>query len=206
MITAIEDYFRLGCGRCARFATADCSVQHWATGLLALRSICQGEGLIEAVKWGHPVYMHAGRNVAILGAFRGDFRITFMNAALLADPDGVLEKQGPHTQNPDAMRFVDVAMVMQQGDVIRGFLRQATGFAQSGVRAVREARDIDLPDALLAALEDDPRLAAAWAGLTPGRQRSHVLQIAGGKAAATRAARVAKLRPRILAGKGAQEY
>ncbi len=29
MITDIEDYFRQGCGRCERFATADCATQQW---------------------------------------------------------------------------------------------------------------------------------------------------------------------------------
>ena len=204
MITQIDDYFALGCGRCAWFATADCSVQHWQAGVLALRAICLGEGLAEVVKWGHPVYMHAGRNVAILGAFRGDFRITFMHAGLLEDPEGWLERQGPNTTHPDALRFTGAEQV--QADVVRGFLQQAMAFAVAGVKPTKAAGDLTLPDELVQALDDDPRLAEAWAGLTPGRQRSHVLQIAGGKAAATRAARVVKLAPRILAGKGAQEY
>ena len=63
MITDIEDFFSLGCGRCSRFATADCSTRQWADGLLALRRICLDLGLVEAVKWGHPCYLHAGRNI-----------------------------------------------------------------------------------------------------------------------------------------------
>jgi uncharacterized protein YdeI (YjbR/CyaY-like superfamily) len=204
MITEIDDYFAKGCGRCARFATADCSVQRWQVGLLALRGICLGEGLVETVKWGHPVYMHAGRNVAIIGAFRGEFRITFMNAGLLVDAEGLLERQGPHSAVADALKFRDVGEV--QAEVVQGFLRQAMGFAAAGVKADRVAAEVDVPAELLAALDDDPLLAQAWAALTPGRQRSHVLMIAGGKARATREARVVKLAPRILAGKGAQEY
>jgi uncharacterized protein YdeI (YjbR/CyaY-like superfamily) len=204
MITDIEDFFRLGCGRCARFATADCSVQRWQAGLLGLRAICVGEGLVEVVKWGHPVYMHAGRNVAIMGAFRGEFRITFMNAGLLADPDGRLERQGPNSHVADALKFRDEAEV--RAEVVQGFLRQAMGFAAAGVKAERVVTELDLPEELLAALDDDPVLAEAWAALTPGRQKSHVLMIVGGKASTTRAGRVVKLAPRILAGKGAQEY
>jgi uncharacterized protein YdeI (YjbR/CyaY-like superfamily) len=204
MITEIEDFFQLGCGRCARFSTADCSVQRWQAGLLALRAICVGEGLEEVVKWGHPVYMHAGRNVAIMGAFRGEFRITFMNAGLLVDADGLLERQGPNSHVADALKFRDVAEV--RADVVRGFLRQAMGFAAAGIREERVVTELELPEELLAALDDDPMLAEAWAGLTPGRQKSHVLMISGAKASATRAGRVVKLSPRILAGKGANEY
>jgi len=50
MITEIEDYFSLGCGRCERFATADCSTQKWAGGLLALRQLCIDLKLVETVK------------------------------------------------------------------------------------------------------------------------------------------------------------
>jgi uncharacterized protein YdeI (YjbR/CyaY-like superfamily) len=205
MITQIDDYFAKGCGRCARFATADCSVQHWHAGVLALRDLCLGQGLVEVVKWGHPVYMHAGRNLAIIGAFRGDFRLTFMHAALLADPDGMLERQGPNTPQPDAMRFTDAAQVAAKSPAITGFLQQAMGFAAAGIKPAKVVGDLALPDELLSALDDDPLLAEAWAALTPGRQKSHVLQIAGAKAAATRVARVARLAPRILAGKGANE-
>ena len=52
MITEIEDFFSIGCGRCERFATADCSVRHWAAGLRALRAICVDLRLVETVKWG----------------------------------------------------------------------------------------------------------------------------------------------------------
>ena len=79
MITDAEDFFTKGCGRCARFATPDCSTRQWIRGLNQLRRICRDMGLEEVVKWAHPTYMHAGRNIAIFGAFRGDFRLSFMN-------------------------------------------------------------------------------------------------------------------------------
>jgi len=63
MITEIEDFFTLGCGRCVRFATADCSTRQWDAGLQALRRLCLDLQLEETVKWGHPCYMHAGRNI-----------------------------------------------------------------------------------------------------------------------------------------------
>jgi uncharacterized protein YdeI (YjbR/CyaY-like superfamily) len=77
MITQINDYFTLGCGRCDRFATADCSIQQWRSGLLALRKILNDLQLVETVKWGHPVYMHHNRNIVIIGALRGDYRLSF---------------------------------------------------------------------------------------------------------------------------------
>jgi uncharacterized protein YdeI (YjbR/CyaY-like superfamily) len=77
MITDIKDYFSKGCGRCDRFATPDCSTQKWNSGLKELRRICLDVGLVEVVKWGHPCYVHGDRNIAIIGAHRAEFRLSF---------------------------------------------------------------------------------------------------------------------------------
>lgn len=205
MIKAIEDYFAKGCGRCERFATADCSTRAWSTGLAELRRICRGEGLVETVKWGHPCYMHAGRNIAILGALRDDFRISFFDAALLRDPEQVLEKAGPNTRHADLIRFTDNRQVAAREKLLVAYLREAMGHAAAGTRAPKPERSVELPAELVAALRADPELGRAFRSLTPGRQRSYVIALAGAKAAATRQARLAKFRARILAGKGAQE-
>ncbi len=203
MITEIEDFFTKGCGRCDRFDTPDCSARKWSRGLDALRQLCLGAGLSEAVKWGHPCYMHAGRNVAIIGAFRGDFRLTFFNAALLKDPEGVLEKQGPNTQNPGMMRFDDVAQVAAQAAVITAYLHEAASYAEAGVLPIKVATELDFPEELIEAMDADPELAEAFHALTPGRQRSYLFNLNQTKVEQTRRNRIEKFRPHILAGKGA---
>ncbi|MDP3264521.1 MAG: YdeI/OmpD-associated family protein [Tabrizicola sp.] len=205
MITDIEDYFSLGCGRCARFATPDCSARRWASGLADLRRICRDAGLTETVKWGHPCYMHAGRNIALIGALRGDFRLNFFNAALMQDRDHVLERQGPNTPHPDSLRFTDTAAARAMEPTIRAYLAEAMGYAEAGTLPAKPQTEIDLPPELIEALDMDPDLAEAFHRLTPGRQRSYVILLSGAKASATRLARIEKARPRILAGKGAKE-
>jgi uncharacterized protein YdeI (YjbR/CyaY-like superfamily) len=205
MITDIEDYFAKGCGRCDRFATPDCSTRLWVQGQADLRRVCRAVGLEETVKWAHPCYMHAGRNIAIMGAFRGDFRLTFMNAALLSDPEHVLEKQGPNTQTPDAIRFTDNAQVARMETVIRAYLLEAMGYAEQGITPPKVMRDLDLPEELVEALDGDPDLAEAFHALTPGRQKSYVIALSSAKTSATRVARIAKYRAHILAGKGAMD-
>jgi uncharacterized protein YdeI (YjbR/CyaY-like superfamily) len=205
MITEIGDYFARGCGRCARFDTPDCSARRWAGELAALRALCLGAGLAEVVKWGHPCYMHAGRNVAILGAFRDDVRLSFFEAGLLSDPDGLLERQGPNTRVPDALRVRAPGAVAALAPAVRGFLAQAMEHAEAGRRAPRDPGEADLPEELIEALDADAELAEAFARLTPGRQRSHAIALASARAPATRIARIGRLRGRILAGKGATE-
>jgi uncharacterized protein YdeI (YjbR/CyaY-like superfamily) len=205
MITDIEDYFRLGCGRCNRFSTAQCSTRNWDSGLKDLRQICLAAGLIETVKWGHPCYMHAGRNIAIIGAFRNDFRLTFFNAALMRDPEGLLERQGPNTPCPDVIRFGANTQVSRLAPAIASYLRESMGYAEAGLKPAKTANDIELPDELVEALDADPELAEAFHLLTPGRKKSYVINLGAAKTSATRVSRIVKFRAHILAGKGAAE-
>lgn len=203
MITDVAVFFTDGCGRCDRFATAACASKIWADGLAGLRALCLGAGLTETAKWGHPCYMFAGRNLAIIGAFKGDFRLTFFNAALMTDPMGILEKQGPNSQNPDMMRFTSVASVTEKSAHITAYLTEAMGYAQAGITPPKTVRDIDTPPELIETLDADPALAEAFCALTPGRQKSWLFHLNSTKSPATRYARIEKGRTKIMAGKGA---
>jgi uncharacterized protein YdeI (YjbR/CyaY-like superfamily) len=205
MITDIEHYFESGCGRCDRFATPDCSTRFWADGLADLRRICRDAGMSEHVKWGHPCYMHGGRNIVIIGAFREDFRLTFFNAALMRDPHGALVGQGPNSQHPDCFRFDDSSQVVAAEPIIREYLTEAMAYAEQGIKPAKVERELELPDELVEALESDPELAQAFALLTPGRQRSYVFALNSAKTSATKVARIIKYRDKILAGKGAND-
>ena len=205
MITNIEDYFSKGCGRCSRFDTADCSTKKWAAGLDALRSICIELDLEETVKWGHPCYVHAGRNIAIIGAHRGDFRLSFFNAALMTDPENVLIRRGPNTQHPDMFLFDNVDDVLARAPIIRKYLSEAMGYAAEGKRAPTVTAAVELPEELTDALDADPELSEAFHALTPGRQRSYAINLNSAKKSETRVARIWKFRDKILAGKGALE-
>lgn len=205
MITDIEDYFAKGCGRCPRFDTADCSTWRWRTGLEALRSICRFADLTETVKWRHPCYMHAGRNIVIIGALREDFRLSFFNEALMQDPKRVLERQGPNTRHPDMIRFTSNDQVAKMETTIRAYLDEAKDYAAAGRKPPKEDSEPHLPEELAEALDADPELAEAFHALTPGRRRSYVINLNGAKQSATRMTRIAKFRDRIIAGKGSME-
>lgn len=206
MITDVEDFFARGCGRCDRFATPDCSTRLWLKGLLTLRRICRDAGLTETAKWGHPCYMHAGRNIAIIGAFRDDFRLTFFNAALMQDPESALQKQGPNTKHPDCIRFTDNDAPAAMEPVIRAYLAESMGYAERGILPTKEPSEVDMPPELIEALDADPDLAEAFAALTPGRQKSWAFHLSTAKTSTTRLSRIEKGRAKIMAGKGATEY
>ena len=205
MITNPDEFFIKGCGRCARFATPDCSTRPWIKGLNELRRICLAMDLSETVKWAHPVYMHVGRNIALFGAFRGDFRLSFLNPGLLTDSEGVLEPQGPNSQTPSMIRFTAVEQVGEMEPIIRAYLQQLMDSAEAGTRVPKVHREIEIPEELIEAIDSDPELAAAFQTLTPGRRKSYLFNLNQAKQSATRIARIEKFRHRIIAGKGLME-
>lgn len=205
MIKDPDEFFAKGCGRCDRFATAACSARQWADGLARLRALCLELGLEETAKWGHPCYMHAGRNVVLIGALREEFRLNFFHAALMKDPKRILEKQGANTQHADSLRFTDAREVTKLAPTIRAYIKEAMGYAATGTKPPKTQAALALPEELSAALAKDAELAAAFEQLTPGRKRSYVINLNGAKTTATRQMRIAKFRNHILAGKGALE-
>ncbi len=203
MITDIDDYFTKGCGRCDRFDTPDCSTRFWVAGLNDLRRICRDMGLIETVKWAHPCYMAADRNVVMIGAFLSNFVLTFFNPALMTDPDGVLEPAGPNAQHPSLIRFTDVDEVAKREVTIRAYLAEAIGYAKAGILPEKTVSEIEIPDELTEAMDGDPELAEAFNALTPGRQKSYAFALNSTANPSTRFARIARFRDKIIAGKGA---
>ncbi|MCB2113781.1 MAG: YdeI/OmpD-associated family protein [Parvularculaceae bacterium] len=205
MITEIEDFFAKGCGRCPRFDTDACSTRKWRDGLARLRAICLSAGLEEKVKWGHPCYMHADRNIALIGAFQNNFRLSFFNAALLKDADGVLEKPGPNTQNPNMICFTSNDGPNKLKRTILSYLDEAKGYAECGLKPPQVQNAPELPAELVEALDADSELAEAFHALTPGRRKSYVFNLNQAKKPETRIGRIEKFRDKIIAGKGAME-
>ena len=198
----VEDYLVDGCGRCKDYRTPQCKVNTWREVLLRLRAIVLEEGLEETLKWKQPCYLFNGTNVGLVTCFRERAVFSFFKGALLPDPEGRLVAAGPNSQSGRYFEFRSVEDVEVGEGALRTLIREAIKVEREGskVKVARKAEPV--PDELQAALDDDPMLAEAFHALTPGRQRSHILHVSGAKQSETRANRVEKCRPKILAGKG----
>ena len=178
----------------------------WPAEMAALRALALDCGLGEALKWGKPCFTADGANVAILQPFVAELRLMFFKGALLPDPAGLLGSQGANTQAARVLRVTSVDDITRQGAAIRALLRDAILAETAGLTPPQPARhDLALPDELVSRLADDAELAAAWAALTPGRQRSWVLHLGAARQSGTREARIDRARPLILAGRGQTE-
>ncbi len=176
--------------------------QRWRDETEALRTVLLDCGLNEELKWGKPCYTFEGRNVAIIQGFKPHCALMFFKGALLKDSEEVLVKQGENSQAAMRMEFTDVGQVSEMESTLRAYLAEAIEVERAGLQVDFKAkRELSFPDELVGAFEENPELKAAFDALTPGRQRAYNLHFSGAKKSATRATRIAKCSPKILAGK-----
>lgn len=174
----------------------------WQAELRALRRILLDLGLEERLRWRQPCYAADGDNIAILGQRKTGCEVAFFRGALLSDPAGVLIMPGPNTRTGRLMRFTSVAEIQAQETQIRIFVAESIAHRQAGTTIKPAETPTDLLAELVQCFEDDPALEAAFAALTPGRQRGYLLLFEGAKQSATRTKRILAARDRIMQGKG----
>ena len=175
----------------------------WRDAFEKLRALLIDSVLVEDMKWGHPCYTLDDKNVVLMHGFKEYCALLFHKGALMKDPKRILIQQTANVQSARQIRFTSAADVTAQAKTLKVYVREAIRVERSGAKVVRkETKDFAMPAELQKRLGADPRLKAAFAALTPGRQRGYILYLAGAKQATTRAARVEKCVPRILAGLG----
>ncbi len=203
MGSAADTFFAEGCGRCPLGGTAACKVHRWADELAALRAVLLGAGLTETRKWGVACYVHEGRNVALLSALKDACTVGFLQGALLDDPAQLLQPPGPHSHAARVWRVTTLQQIETHRSAFSELLVAAMAARARGARVAKpDPQAQPSPEGWAEVLTRDPALRAAFANLTPGRQRGYLLHFGSAKQPATLIARVTKCRPRILSGLG----
>ena len=175
----------------------------WRQELTQLREILLASGLTEDLKWGVPCYAFEGKNVALIHAFKEYCAILFNKGVLLEDPKGVLIQQTKNVQAARQIRFASAQQVTKLEKTVAAYIREAIELERAGRKVqFKKTEDFELPEELQSKLSSNAKLKAAFASLTPGRQRAYIFYFSQPKLPKTRAARVAKNIPRILDGLG----
>nr|WP_315400544.1 YdeI/OmpD-associated family protein [uncultured Duganella sp.] len=175
----------------------------WTDEVRELRSICLGSGLVEDLKWGKPCYTLDGGNVVLIHSFKAYCALLFFKGALLDDAGGLLIRQTDNVQAARQIRFTGVAQIRKLKSVVKAYIAQAVALEKSDAKVeYKKTEDFAVPEEFQARLDDTPALKAAFEALTPGRRRAYLLHFSSAKQSKTRAARVLKATPDILAGKG----
>lgn len=176
----------------------------WSEEMAALRPILLANGLDESIKWGKPCYSHDGSNVVILQPFKDHLSLMFFKGALLADPAGVLEEQGPNSRSAKRIRFASVGDVTRLARTVQAYIAEAIDAEEAGLE-VGPPPPVAFVQELQDRLANDPAFRAGFTALTPGRQREYNLHFSSPKQAATRTARIDKHADKIMGGKGLRD-
>ena len=175
----------------------------WREAFAMLRDIVLDCGLTEGMKWGQPCYMLDGGNIVLIHGFKDYCALLFFKGALMRDPDSLLIQQTEAVQAGRQIRFTDTAQIAGMTAALKAYVGEAVAVEQAGLQVAKKTTaEYPVPEEFQAQLDARPELRAAFEALTPGRQRGYLLHFAGAKQSQTRAARVEKQSPRILAGKG----
>ena len=174
----------------------------WRPELQRLREILASTELVEAVKWGAPCYTHDGKNVVGIGAFKSYFGLWFHQGALLKDSANVLiNAQEGKTRALRQWRMQSANDIKPA--IIRRYVKEAIGHIDAGTQVQpRRSRPVVVPDELTRALRRRKGALAAFRRLRPGLQREYANYIAEAKRDDTKARRVDKILPMIVAGVG----
>jgi uncharacterized protein YdeI (YjbR/CyaY-like superfamily) len=202
-ISSVEAYLTEGCGRCSHYATPQCKVHLWTKELIEFRRIVLSCGLTEEIKWSMPCYTHKGKNILIISAFKNYASINFFKGALIQDPQGILAKAGENSQSARLLKMTNYTEIIRQEDHIRAYIFDAILVEEAGLKVeTKPISDQNIPESLQNLIDNNPEVATAYAALTPGRKRSHIIYISGAKQTATQERRAIQCIEKILKGQG----
>jgi uncharacterized protein YdeI (YjbR/CyaY-like superfamily) len=175
----------------------------WGKELEKLREILLASPLIEELKWNQPCYTFQGKNVIVISGMKESCAFAFFKGALLKDVHGVLTAPGKHSQSTRWIKFASVKEIAEMKSVLNAYIREAIEVEKSGVKLkLKKTSDLKFPEELQTMLDEFPNFKSAFESLTPGRQRAYIYHFSAPKQAKSREARVQKLMPHILEGKG----
>jgi uncharacterized protein YdeI (YjbR/CyaY-like superfamily) len=199
----VDVYLADGCGRCPLGGTPECKVHRWTKELKQLRTLVLDCGLTEEVKWGVPCYTFDNRNILVVSALKDYCSLSFFKGALIEDTKGILDKPGENTQSARLIKFKTVREISDLKPVLKYYIRQAIEVEKNGLKVDLKAKsELIVPVELQQKLDERPALHAAFASLTPGRQRGYILYFTAAKQSKTRESRIEKWSPHILEGRG----
>jgi uncharacterized protein YdeI (YjbR/CyaY-like superfamily) len=175
----------------------------WEEELEKLRMLILNCGLTEELKWGCPCYTFQKNNIVLIHAFKEYCALLFFKGALLNDVNGMLIQQTENVQAARQIRFTNVLEIVEREAILTAYVFEAVEVEKAGLKVeLKKTTEFVIPEEFQHKLTTIPALEAAFAALTPGRQRAYLLHFSAPKQSRTREDRVEKCMPQILNGKG----
>lgn len=174
----------------------------WQALLMWLREIALAVGMEEGIKWGAPVYMVKGKNVAGMAAFTSYVSLWFFQGALLNDPHKLLvNAQEGKTKALRQLRFTSPEEIDRE--IVRAYLEEAARNQREG-KAIKpqQGQPLVLPPELKDALGRDAEALRHFEVLPLYKRREYAEYIETAKREETRRNRLERILPMILKNTG----
>lgn len=153
----------------------------------------------EALKWGMPAFLHQGKLICSMAAFKAHATFGFWKGALVTATEG-LERRAMGQFG----RITSLADLPDDA-AIRAMVRKAVTLAEQGVKAARPTKhpkpDLAMPEDFKAALDARPSAADQFEALAPSARRDYIEWVTQAKRPETRARRIAEAVEWIAEGK-----
>ena len=152
---------------------------------------CPGVG--ETIKWSMPFFEYEGSPLCNMAAFKQHCSFGFWNAALLKDPEGILQ-----VRDKNAMGHFDRITAVKDlpsDKIMISYIREAASLNAAGVKkpAPKKApkKELPIPAELLTALKKNKKAQASFEALPPSHRREYIEWIMEAKTDPTREKRIA---------------
>ena len=166
--------------------------KQWQEEYEKLREIILDCSLAEELKWGCPCYTFQKSNIVLIHGFKEYCALLFFKGALLKDANGILVQQTKNVQAARQIRFTNVREIVQMEPVLKEYIEEATEVEKAGLKVEYKKNPEAIPEEFQVKLNAIQALKAAFAKLTPGRQRAYILYFSAAKQSKTRESRVEK--------------
>ena len=175
----------------------------WKKEFEQLRKIVLDCGLEETLKWGQACYTYDAKNIVLIHGFKEYCALLFFKGALISDEHNILIQQTENVQSARQARFTNVKEITKQEKKLKELIYQAIEVEKAGLKVkLKTTAEYKVPEEFQKRLNKNAALKKAFNALTPGRQRAYLFHFAQPKQANTREARIEKLIPKIMDGKG----
>ena len=157
----------------------------------------------EDIKWGIPAYIHKGKNILGLSAFKNYCGIWFHQGVFLEDEAKVLTNaQKDKTRGLRQMRFNSYNDI--DTELVKLYVLEAMANSEAGVeiKPKRNTSPVIIPDQLNKEFLNSPKLKMLFAEFTISKQREFCEYISSAKRETTKLTRLEKIKPMILNGIG----
>lgn len=173
----------------------------WENEIEQLHAIIRKTSLVETTKWGGSVYTHKNKNVVGIGGFKSYFGIWFYNGVFLKDEKKLLiNANEENTKSLRQMRFTSVNEIDEK--LILYYINEAIEIEEKGLFIPKEKKETIIPELLQNEMDINQELLSKFNAFSPYKQREFIEHLTSAKQEKTQLARLEKIIPLIVEGKG----